>query len=149
MSNNDLISREHLRDAFDNLCCHNCKTCRNFKKEGCSFYRCDLIDNAPPVNDCPNCEYKLEADYIRSSSSYKELIDLRKFKETNTRPQGEWKSLGFAPSRGYAWCTCSNCGKTTKIYLDKDNDFCCIADIRNKAVACLFCGADMRKGGAE
>ena len=47
--NNDLISREYLRDAFDNLCCHNCKTCRNFRKEGCSFYRCDLIDNAPTV----------------------------------------------------------------------------------------------------
>lgn len=48
-----------------------------------------LIDNTPTVNDCPNCEYKLEADYIRSSSSYKELIDLRKFKEENIRPQGE------------------------------------------------------------
>ena len=68
---------------------------------------------------------------------------------TVERPQGEWKSLGFVHSRNYAWCTCSNCGKTTKIYRDKDNDFCCIADIRNKAVACLFCGADMRKGGAE
>lgn len=59
------------------------------------------------------------------------------------RPQGEWKALGFVHSQRYAWCTCSNCGKTTKIYLD-NNDFCCIADIRNKAVACLFCGADMR-----
>lgn len=68
MSNNDLISREYLRDAFDNLCCHNCKTCRNFRKEGCSFYRCDLIDNAPIVErpqgewlwlcDVPNAKYK-------------------------------------------------------------------------------------------
>ena len=45
---NDLISREWLKDAFDNLCCHDCKNCRNFKKED-SFYRCDLIDNAPTV----------------------------------------------------------------------------------------------------
>lgn len=66
---------------------------------------------------------------------------------TPERPQGEWKALGFVPSRRYAWCTCSNCGKTTKIYLD-NNDFCCITDIRNKAVACLYCGADMR-GGRE
>lgn len=48
MSNNDLISREYLRDAFDNLCCHNCKTCRNFRVED-SFYKCALIDNAPTV----------------------------------------------------------------------------------------------------
>ena len=48
MSNNDLISREYLEDAFDNLCCHNCKTCRNFKIEN-SFYKCALIDNAPTV----------------------------------------------------------------------------------------------------
>ena len=79
MSNNDVISREYLEAAFDYLCCHNCKTCRNFRIED-SFYKCALIDNAPTVNDCPNCEYKLEADYIRSSSSYKELIDLRKLK---------------------------------------------------------------------
>ena len=46
--NNDLISREYLRDAFDNLCCHNCKTCRNFRIED-SFYKCALIDNAPIV----------------------------------------------------------------------------------------------------
>ena len=66
------------------------------------------IDNAPTVNDCPNCEYKLEADYIRSSSSYKELMDLRKFKETNTRPQGEWKITEAYPHKVY----CSVCYKT-------------------------------------
>lgn len=46
--NNDSISREWLEDAFDNLCCHNCKICRNFRIED-SFYKCALIDNAPPV----------------------------------------------------------------------------------------------------
>lgn len=64
------------------------------------------------------------------------------------RPTGHWKASGFIYSRRYAWCTCSNCGKTTRIYLD-NNDFCCIADIRNKAVACLYCGADMRKGEVD
>lgn len=44
----DLISREWLVDAFDNLCCHNCKNCRNFRIED-SFYKCALIDNAPTV----------------------------------------------------------------------------------------------------
>ena len=59
------------------------------------------------------------------------------------RPTGHWESLGFVDMK-YAWCRCSNCHKTTKIYKDSSNDFCCIADIRKKAVACLFCGADMR-----
>ena len=54
--NNDLISREYLRDAFDNLCCHNCKTCRNFRIED-SFYKCALIDNAPTV-ETSKIEYK-------------------------------------------------------------------------------------------
>ena len=135
MSNNDLISREYLRDAFDNLCCHNCKTCRNFRKEGCSFYRCDLIDNAPTVNDCPNCEYKLEADYIRSSSSYKELIDLRKFKEENTRPQGEWIRTGSLEN-GNAHYECSNCHHGDEHAESQEVPYC------------WFCGAKM-KGGAE
>jgi len=63
------------------------------------------------------------------------------------RPTGEWESLGFVGKK-YAWCRCSNCHKTTKIYKDSSNDFCCIADIRKKAIACLYCGADMR-GGRE
>lgn len=46
--NDDLISREWLEDAFDNLCCHNCKMCRNFRIED-SFYKCALIDNAPTI----------------------------------------------------------------------------------------------------
>jgi hypothetical protein len=61
------------------------------------------------------------------------------------RPTGEWESLGFVDKK-YAWCRCSNCHKTTKIYKDSSNDFCCIADIRKKAIACLYCGADMRGG---
>ena len=40
-----------------------------------------LIDNAPTVNDCPNCEYKKQFDYISGSGSYKELQALRKHKE--------------------------------------------------------------------
>lgn len=58
------------------------------------------------------------------------------------RPKGKWRSVGF--EKGYAFCICSNCGKTTKLVRDSRNEFCCIADIREKAVACLYCGADMR-----
>lgn len=45
----DLISREWLEDAFDNLCCHNCKICRNFRIED-SFYKCALIERAPTIS---------------------------------------------------------------------------------------------------
>lgn len=58
------------------------------------------------------------------------------------RTKGKWRSVGF--EKGYAFCICSNCGKTTRLYRDSKNEFCCIADIRNKVIACMYCGADMR-----
>lgn len=80
MSNNDLISREYLRDAFDNLCCHNCKICRNFRNED-SFYKCALIENALPVD-------------AYTFNQVKELFDLNVQMadeiENLKRPQGEW-----------------------------------------------------------
>jgi hypothetical protein len=63
------------------------------------------------------------------------------------RPTGHWESVGFVGMK-YAWFRCSKCHKTTKIYMDSSNDFCCITDIRKKAVACLYCGAYM-EGGRE
>lgn len=57
------------------------------------------------------------------------------------RPHGEWEALGF--QQGYAFCRCSNCHKTTRLYRDSKNEFCCIADIRKKVVSCMYCGADM------
>ena len=80
--NNDLISREYLRDAFDNLCCHNCKTCRNFRKEGCSFYRCDLIDNAPTVDIKDELAGAYNEGYMCGSREAEKA-----------RPQGEWISV--------------------------------------------------------
>jgi hypothetical protein len=71
----DLISREWLEDAFDNLCCHDCKICRNFRIED-SFYKCALIDNAPTV---PLPDFK---------EGYKQaIID---GKTNYSRPQDEW-----------------------------------------------------------
>lgn len=150
MSNNDLISREALKKQVKELLDlavkrvddtpTNSPCYRIYLEQANERARfVELIDNAPTVNDYPNCEYKLEADYIRSSSSYKELIDLRKFKEENTRPQGEWIKItkdGITPAE----YTCSNCGRTVKSYYDdyfivKEYPFC-------------HCGAKM-KGGTE
>lgn len=58
------------------------------------------------------------------------------------RPKGKWRGVGF--EKGYAFCICSECGNITRLYRDSKNEFCCIADIRNKVIACLYCGADMR-----
>ena len=61
----DLISREWLEDAFDNLCCHNCKICRNFRIED-SFYKCALIDNAPTVDAIVNTiEVRPQGELLR------------------------------------------------------------------------------------
>jgi hypothetical protein len=62
--------------------------------------------------------------------------------ENLKRPKGKWEIIGLVDD--YAYCTCSECGKTTRLYRDSKNEFCCLADIRKKAVACLYCGADMR-----
>lgn len=70
---NDLISREWLEDAFDNLCCHNCKMCRNFRIED-SFYKCALIDNAPTVN-----------------TTFREVVAYEcGQKSVEERPKGKW-----------------------------------------------------------
>lgn len=67
----DLISREYLRDAFDNLCCHNCKTCRNFRSED-SFYKCNLIERAPIVelatNLQPTCNTLQQGEWIEGEN---------------------------------------------------------------------------------
>ena len=82
-----------------------------------------LIDNAPTID-----------------TTFREVVAYECGK--NDKPKGEWRSVGF--EKGYAFCICSNCGKTTKLVRDSRNEFCCLADIREKAVACLYCGADMR-----
>lgn len=89
-----------------------------------------IIDNAPTVNDCPNCEYKLQFDYISSSSSYKELQALRKFKTEHERPQGEWIFMQGVTCGSYY--KCNKCGEVE----------------RAEKNYCSNCGADMR-GGAE
>lgn len=88
------------------------------------------IANSRLINEC------LDAIEVLA---VKEIIDNT---PTVERPKGKWRSVGF--EKGYAFCICSNCGKTTRLYRDSKNEFCCIADIRNKVIACMYCAADMR-----
>lgn len=70
-------------------------------------------------------------------------LDQGKTRQEAERPHGTWEALGF--QHGYAFCICSNCHKTMKLYLDSKNEFCCIADIRKNVVSCMYCGSDNRK----
>jgi hypothetical protein len=75
--NNDLISRESLIKAVEDL--------YEYAELGEVL---DVIKEAPTVNDCPNCEYKKQFDYISGSGSYKELQALRAHKkESFTREE--------------------------------------------------------------
>ena len=84
------------------------------------------FDDAPTVNDCPKCEYKKQYDYFSSSSSYKELQSLRKFKKDNERPHGEW--IRKRNEQNVDIC-CTNCGY--------DDGYSCFK-------YCPNCGANMR-----
>ena len=53
-------------------------------------YSLKLIDSAPAVAPCKDCEDRRQAEYIRHGSSWHELQALRKFKEEHERTQGEW-----------------------------------------------------------
>lgn len=107
----DLIDREALINAVEDL--------YEYAELGEVL---DVIKTAPTVNDCPNCEYKKQFDYISGSGSYKELQALRKFKKENERPHGKW----IKHEDGYNICPCCK-HKTAFSYL-----------------FCPNCGADMR-----
>ena len=62
------------------------------------------------------------------------------------RPQGKWNIISLLDD--YVNLRCSECGQSTRLVRDSKNEFCCIKDVRNKIVACPYCGADMR-GGRE
>lgn len=86
--NNDLVSREWLKDAFDNLCCHNCKICRNFRNED-SFYKCDLIENASSVEAYP---FEQVQELVKLNQQFaREIENLKK-------PQGEQIPVSEIPN---------------------------------------------------
>lgn len=79
-----------------------------------------------------------EANRVRPDLSHEQAIkNIRGIVERH----GKWNVIGFADD--YVYCKCSECGNTTRLYRDSKNEFCCIADIRNKVIACLYCGAKM------
>lgn len=84
----DLISREWLEDAFDNLCCHNCKICRNFRIED-SFYKCALIDNAPPADIKPFANVIFDKDELSRLVDEK-VVKAIKSGELVVKTEGEW-----------------------------------------------------------
>ena len=131
--NNDLISREALKKALKSNCdlCHDKNT--NWCEHCCPLNEFeDLIDNAPTVEPCKDCEDKRQAEYIRHGSSWHELQSLRKFKEEHERPQGEWGKWVISEIR------CPNCLE----YFQTD----CYSTEELKK--CPNCGVEM-KGGAE
>lgn len=58
------------------------------------------------------------------------------------RPQGKWDVISLL--RDYVYVRCSECGQGTRLVRDSKNEFCCIKDIRDKLVACPYCGAYIR-----
>ena len=129
--NNDLISREWLKDAFDNLCCHDCKNCRNFRNED-SFYKCNLLENAPTVE--PRIEYGTDRQayklFISGGQVIPDMLQGCKYEE---RPTGHWIKVADC----YCWhWECENCHRRP-LRTSTGHD-----DLSN---FCPNCGADMRK----
>ena len=118
----DLVSRKYLEDAFDNLCCHNCKICRNFRNED-SFYKCALIDNAPPVE--PQMTELEEHFYHRCG-----FLQGMEYGKELTRPQGEWIIIDDTEK---FIAKCSVCGRIEDSRMVKDYPYC-------------RCGAKMKGG---
>ena len=61
--------------------------------------------------------------------------------------KGKWNVISLL--RDYVYVRCSECGQGTRLVRDSKNEFCCIKDIRDKIVACPYCGADMREADNE
>lgn len=63
------------------------------------------------------------------------------------RPQGRWNVISLLDD--YVYLRCSECGQSTRLVRDAKNEFCCIKDVRDKIIACPYCGAKIMKGGKE
>ena len=83
--------------------------------------------------------------YYKGKLNIDKEIDLA-IKALEDRPTGKWDMISLLD--GYANLRCSECGQSTRLVRDSKNEFCCIKEVRDKIVACPYCGADM-KGGRE
>lgn len=84
-------------------------------------------------------------EYYGEKLGCKTEFDLA-IKALEDRPTGKWDMISLLD--GYANLRCSECGQSTRLVRDSKNEFCCIKEVRDKIVACPYCGADM-KGGRE
>lgn len=64
-----------------------------------------------------------------------------------TRPHGKWICISLLDD--YVYVKCSECGQDTRLFRDSKNEFCCIRDVRDKIVACPYCGTSMVKEEGE
>lgn len=120
--NNDLISREALKEAFED-CTGDCACCIHNTND---FKYCGLIDNAQAVEpDCLTCK-QYEDGYV-----YGFNIGYNKAKSEFKRPQGKWKEYKLRNDIvvEYAF-KCSNCKEDSGLFYPTD--------------FCPNCGADMR-----
>lgn len=90
------------------------------------------------VIDIP--KYVYEACLGHKDIVYKYIANGTPYEE---RPKGKWNVISLL--RDYVYVRCSECGQGTRLVRDSKNEFCCIKDIRDKIVACPYCGADMRE----
>ena len=116
---NDLISREWLRQAF-------------VRKDDETYFTIEIknvIDNVPTV--------EINTNDIEYKAYCKGLEDGKKI----ARPQGEWVNVQFAEDYRDNQFKCSECGKVYDYV-----DFCKLAcETGCFPNFCLKCGADMRK----
>ena len=125
--NNDLISRSALKKALKS----NCDVCNDKNTNWCE--NCcphndfeDLIDIAPAVEPEKAKESEIIKTYTKGFDTGVETVK-------NERPQGEWIDHS---EDGYVECPICNC--LTNCDGDKD-----------ELHYCWYCGANLRKGGAE
>lgn len=118
--NNDLISREALKEAINKIIDEEIKIDEKWARG--LKYSLKIINDAPTVDPCKDCEDRRQAEYIRHSSSWHELQSLRKYKEEHERSQGEWTITDI----GLARCPFCNCERQ---YPEN---------------YCGYCGADLR-----
>ena len=126
--NNDLISRDALKSALKSNCkpeiCHDYGT--NWCEACCPHNDFeDLIDNAPTVDIKDELAGAYNEGYMCGSRE-----------AAKARPQGEWIRTGSL-GNGNAHYECSNCHHGDEHAESQEVPYC------------WFCGAKMKKGGAE
>lgn len=95
-----------------------------------------IIDNAPTV-EYQNPTIIEEAIDILHDTGW-----IQRHDKELTKPTGKWNVISLLD--GYVHLRCSECGHSTRLVRDAKNEFCCIKDVRDKIIACPYCGADMR-----